>query len=85
MARFTGASSTNDPTQILQSIEDEKKKREERALKFGITTEESASQKRKERLQRFKGNTPGQQESAREIKDLEADKLAQRAARFKET
>uniref|UniRef100_A0A7S3IW19 Uncharacterized protein n=1 Tax=Strombidium inclinatum TaxID=197538 RepID=A0A7S3IW19_9SPIT len=75
MARFGGEIASSNPQEILKQLEEQKRKRSERAQKFGLEDTDAAKLKRKERLERFK---PVQSE---EVK-AEKEKRLERAARF---
>ena len=78
-----------DPSEALSKIEEEKKRREERAARFGIETKDMAKQKRMERADRFKAGLPVEDDGAvgqqsRQIMDLDnnEDKIKARMERF---
>ena len=59
--RFTGSGEGGtDVNNLMGQLEEERKKKEERAARFGTETKESMDQKRKDRLERFKaeGSAP---------------------------
>ena len=56
----SNAYSNLDSIQIAAQIEEEKKKRQERAMKFGLgDTDDTLAEKRKERIARFKADQQG--------------------------
>lgn len=74
-----------DSNQILAALEDEKKKRQERAQKFGLgDTEETIAEKRKERIARFKQDQQGGASGEANISEIqdEKERKAARIARF---
>ena len=75
MQRFGGGaeSGTIGAAEMLARLEEEKKKRLERAAKFGIETEEMQKDKKQERRERFKTEAATDDEKA---------KIAERKARF---
>ena len=78
--RFQQGAGLANSSDIIQKLEADKIKKQERALKFGLTNATDAvdDEKRKERLNRFKV----QEDQARQVVDEDQDKKAARAARF---
>ena len=76
-ATSAGASAVQNPATILAQMEEDKRKREERAAKFGtsVANTDADKQKREERMARFKTEADAQN-------DEQKAKIAERKARF---
>ena len=79
--RFTGSGEGGtDVNNLMGQLEEERKKKEERAARFGTETKESMDQKRKDRLERFKAE--GSAPEGGESKEERDRKIAERRERF---
>ena len=72
--RFGGAAqtATMDTQQVIKQLEEDKKKRQERAERFGVETKEQALEKKKERQERFNQAQDDGQDDKQKIADRKA-------------